>query len=137
MWMLLGDPALQLPLLSLDNTIEVIGNAVPGGWITLKGFIPDDMESAQIQMTLERPLESIFNAMDSSRNQIEKDPVDIELSDLRMMNKGFECRIKIPTEIQWPNAILRVYSLQENRGRMGVLTLPIEQPANSRSKRRM
>ena len=51
MWMLLGDPALHLPLTPVDIAMEVPATIGPGGSITVKGSVPGRLAGAVVRVT--------------------------------------------------------------------------------------
>jgi len=58
MWMLLGDPAMLLPMLPGDVTIEAPGIVEAGKTLSLTAILPRRLENAAVSVTLERPANS-------------------------------------------------------------------------------
>jgi len=59
MWMLLGDPALHLPIVPVDIALEAGTAATPGKPIKVSGTLPARLLGATVQVTLERPTGSM------------------------------------------------------------------------------
>ncbi len=55
MWMLLGDPALRLPLEPSGLDLGVKGTVAPGAAVVVEGTLPDALRDATVHVTLERP----------------------------------------------------------------------------------
>ena len=58
MWMLLGDPAMALPLEPTNITLETNAPIVPGSPVRVKGQLPKHLADATVRITLERPINS-------------------------------------------------------------------------------
>ena len=55
MWLLLGDPALRLPISPLDVTLQSPGPVFAGKQIAVSGTLPGRLAGAAVHVTLERP----------------------------------------------------------------------------------
>ena len=58
MFLLLGDPALKLPILAADVKLKTNGDVTAGKMLTITGEAPARLEGAKVRLTLERPLGS-------------------------------------------------------------------------------
>jgi Peptidase family C25 len=58
MWMLLGDPALRLPVVPMDISVKVAEPIAAGKPVSVSGVLPSRLQGATVRLTLERPLDS-------------------------------------------------------------------------------
>ena len=137
MWMLLGDPAMKLPLPRPDISLESVKEASPGEEIIVKGELPPEFENASIKLTLERPLGWGASPADSVQGGGEESAETLERANrfvlasynLKVKNGGFGHRISAPETLPWPRLILRACAANENRESMGVITIPVKTPS--------
>ena len=128
MWMLLGDPALRMPLAPADIRLEVAGSISPGARITVKGVLPERLAGAAVHVTLERPIASFPEKPKALPNGSDKTPDEIMLENHRRANSvvlaeqevkssgvNFECSLDMPGTLPWKDLILRRVGRLGNR----------------------
>jgi len=135
--MLLGDPALRLPV--CRPTIDVTTNdtASAGKTIVVKGSVPAQFAQTTLRLTLERPagsaplgieplpkdpakVKAIMLANHERANSVVLATQEIEPRDGR-----FECSLKLPAELPWPRLVVRAIAADKSEMALGVLTLPL------------
>src|SRR5205807_1215914 len=65
MWMLLGDPAMTLPLPPVEIELKADKAISPGRNFKISGRLPQRLAGAKIRVSLERPLNSAPSGMES------------------------------------------------------------------------
>src|SRR5258708_40239013 len=55
MWMLLGDPGMQLPIVPQDISLNAFVSTNAGKTVAVSGFLPKRLAGATVRVTLERP----------------------------------------------------------------------------------
>jgi hypothetical protein len=137
MWLLLGDPALRLPVSPLEIHLAVEGGLTPGQRFKVVGTTPDRVAGGTVRVTLERPLgstpadlEKLPDAPGEARDQTmvrnhERANNFVLLSaETRLTGNRFECPITAPSKLPWTNVVLRAYASTETEEALGVITLP-------------
>src|SRR5262249_7115139 len=137
MWMLLGDPALKLPV--CRPTINLTTNDTPaaGKTIVVKGSLPEQFAQTTLRLTLERPVGSTPPGLEV----LPKDPakakavmlanheransVVLVTREVEPREGWFECTLKLPAEIPWPRLVVRGVAENKSDMALGVLTLPV------------
>ena len=134
MWMLLGDPALRLPLIPAEITLAVEGTASPGASIVVQGIAPAGLSPASVQITLERPLgsplppESGASADAGSPLHDRANQVVLVRFTTVVREGQFSCSLELPEALPWPQLLLRAYVSDGKRAACGVLSLPVVVP---------
>ncbi len=148
MWMLLGDPALQLPV-PANLPLETAGTLTAGKRVTVKGTLPSEIGQAIVHVTLERPLASTPNDLNLMAIPI---PRGVSPRDAGMIsnfeqanhfvlteadtdsNAGtFHCVLEVPSSIPWSNVIVRAEVTAPGQSAMGVLEVPVSRSRSSSS----
>ncbi len=140
MWTLLGDPALRLPVVPLDVSLEMTGPARSGHSLTVKGTVPVRLAGAALRVTLERPLSSQPANLeplppDSPANRATRDRIAAD-------NRGranqfvlasatavadaprFQCVLAAP-ELPWPEVVVRAVAEKGDECAQGVAVLRV------------
>lgn len=141
MWMLLGDPAMRLPL--APTTIKLAATeaaAVPGKDVTVSGTVPAALAGATVRLTLERPagskpagLEPVAGAKEKGRatmlaNHDRANDVVLAVAEVRLRDGQFEQTLRVPAEAPWARVVVRAVTDAADAGTaVGVLTLPVRQ----------
>jgi hypothetical protein len=141
MWLLLGDPALRLPVMLDDITLSTTGSATPGTNLKVTGALPDRLNSAAVHLTLERPLDSTavgFEAVppNSPENRQAQDRVYaanhrrantyvLAQADAVVAGKTFSASLAVPDALTWTNLTLKAAATLSNETGLGVLVLPV------------
>jgi hypothetical protein len=143
MWMLLGDPALHLPLAPADIPMEVPATIGPGATITVKGSVPGRLAGAVVRVTLERPINSLPAGLEklpaaSAENRADRERVAIENCgrannvvlasvEARLEGNNFVCTVAAPAQLPWAKLIVRASAASQAGAAFGVATLPVKQ----------
>jgi hypothetical protein len=142
MWMLLGDPALRLPLVPLDLTLKSSAPVIPGRTIKVDGTLPMRLLGASVQMTLERTIGSVpavgFQKMPDStpEHRLEHERVALEnhrrangvilgATNIESSAAQFTCSIEAPRQLSWSKVVVRAYASTTNDAALGILILPV------------
>lgn len=138
MFVLLGDPALRLPLLPTDVKLSVDGDAAPGKMITVRGDVPDRLAKATVRLSLERPasnepmgLEPLPKAAGEMRRRVmlanheRANEFNLATTDAKVNNRRFEAKLPIPEEAPWPRVIVRAYAADGHQEGMGVTVVKL------------
>ena len=137
MWMLLGDPAMRLPLRLPSIRLDAVDSAKPGKSVKVRGSLPADFKGTTLHLILERPMGStppglqhlpkepdkasaIIMANHDRANSLVLEKRDIEARDGR-----FEAEFLIPETAPWTRVTVRAYAATKDQSVIGVLTLPI------------
>ena len=139
MWMLLGDPALLLPIPPSDISLKVAGPVSPGIRITVKGALPERLAGATVHLTLERPiasrpteLEALPDGPVKTRNKImienhrRANAVVLATREVKSNGVNFECQTDLPEDLPWENIILRASAATETESAFGVETMQVK-----------
>jgi hypothetical protein len=138
MWMLLGDPAMRLPVVRPTIELTTKDTAAAGKTVTVNGTLPARFARSAVRVTLERPTGSsppalvplpqdpaarrrVMLANHERANALELASVEAAPRDGR-----FEATLKLPAETPWPRVIVRAVAAGEGDVAMGVLTLPLK-----------
>jgi hypothetical protein len=141
MWTLLGDPAMRLPLLREDITLEVPDPASPGTSLSVNGALPRRLKGAAVRITLERalgarPADLEKLPPDSPENRAERERVavgnhrranDVVLSaaDAKVSGSRFSCPLEVPASLPWSNLVIRAVAAKNHETGMGLLKLTV------------
>jgi hypothetical protein len=143
MWMLLGDPALRMPIVPLEIRLDVTEPVKAGQRILVKGVVPDGLAGAAVGVTLERMIGSAptdLEKLPASTPENQEARERIAVSNHRRANSfvlasagarpegtRFQCPLEVPATLPWTNVVLRAYAATEAAEALGVLTLPVRQ----------
>jgi hypothetical protein len=142
MWMLLGDPALHLPIVPMDIVLDSTSAVIPGKKVTLAGTLPARLKGAMVQITLERPAgakpaDSEKLPQASPENAAVREKITVEnhrkanqlvLLTCEANSKGnrFECPIDSPSSLPWPKVVIRAYATNAVTSALGIAVLPVK-----------
>lgn len=148
MFVLLGDPALRLPRVDDDITIDVEKTITAGKTLSFHGSLPQRLREAKIRVTLER-------SAGSSPDELEPLPAKPGPGRDRVMMKNhqranrfivaepvvvaFEARgvrwfhgsVMLPTKLPWPRLILRVHAATAKGEALAVEVLAVRREEKS------
>jgi hypothetical protein len=138
MFLLLGDPALKLPVIPSDVELTVTGNIKAGETLAIAGKVPSRVAGAKVRVTVERPVSS-------TPPDVEKLPADAAEHDKVMLanhersnrfalvqkevtvrDGQFEVNVQLPQTLPYPRLILRAYAATDRDEGMGVQTLKVK-----------
>ena len=142
MWMLLGDPALRLPVTSVDISLKLNQPAVVGKEVAITGVVPERLKGAQVQLSLERPLNS-FPAMlpelpsNSPTNRDARQRAFIARHEsansfvltsavAKVSGNQFSGSLRVPSALPWSNLVLRASATLSNEAGIGVIAVPVK-----------
>jgi hypothetical protein len=140
MWMLLGDPALRLPVVPLDVALRSL-EIVPGKTIEVRGSVPPRLSDASVHITLERPLNSSSPDLDEVppkspenlgvrqrvfvSNHLRANSFELASAEVRASGNEFAASFLTPANIPWTNLVLRAWAIAGSESGTGVLTVSV------------
>jgi hypothetical protein len=141
MFLLLGDPALRLPVMTEDVKLKADA-VVPGTTLTVRGEAPARLNGANVKLTLERPVSSLPDDL----QPLPRDPGPVrdrvilanheranrfvlKEAECRVHDGTFEARLEAPAKLPWPRLILRAYAATDDEEGMGVVMLDVRKAA--------
>jgi hypothetical protein len=137
MWMLLGDPALKLPMRVPAINLESTGKASAGSTIVVTGSIPTVFSNETVHVMLERPMGSRSTGLeplpkDSAKaddikmaNHERANTIVLQSYDVRPRDARFECTIELPKELPWPRLTIRAVASMKGQTAEGVLSVVV------------
>ena len=130
MWVLLGDPALRLPMVPLDVTLQNPGPVVAGKPMTIHGALPGRLAGAVVQVSLERPLGAPPAGVDNARapsaeNCARANNFILTSAKASLSGNQFTCALTPPSALPWTNLILRATAATTGESALGVLPLSV------------
>jgi hypothetical protein len=149
MFVLLGDPALRLPLLPADVDLKSEAAVAPGEALTVRGEVPERLAGARVRVTLERTVNSVPDDLESmppplSPPKLGGDKGSAARDRVMMVNHehanrfvlatcecvakdgSFEAKLAAPAKLPWPRLILRGYAATGRADGMTVRTLEVK-----------
>jgi Peptidase family C25 len=142
MFVLLGDPALRLPVVPRDVELNLAEKAAPGATVTVKGRAPERLKDARVRLTLERPVGSTpvdleplpaptpFKNSERDRvmlaNHERANRFTLVTSEAMVRDGRFEATLTLPAKLPWPRLILRAYAANEKEEGIGVRVLDVQ-----------
>jgi hypothetical protein len=130
MWLLLGDPALRLPIPPLDVTLQTQGPVVADKQLIVSGTLPDRLAGAAVRLTLERangaePVGVDNTNAPSAENCARANNFILTASGASVTGNHFTCALTPPSALPWTNVVLRATAATTNESALGVLTLAV------------
>jgi len=130
MWLLLGDPALRLPIPPLEVTLQTPGLVVAGKPLTVRGTLPDRLAGAAVHVTLERPSGAKPASVDnagalSAESCARANNFILTAADARLTGTHFTCTLTSPAALPWTNLVLRATAATTDESALGVLNLSV------------
>ncbi len=142
MWMLLGDPALRLPILPLDIALSPPASASPGSTVVVRGTLPERLKGARVHLSIDRPvgfkptdLDTLPDASPEKAatrertvlaNHRKANQTVLAEADAKSSQTGFECALTLPASIPWPRLVVRAYATRGSDVALGVEILPVK-----------
>jgi hypothetical protein len=138
MFVLLGDPALRLPLIPTDVKLAVAGETKAGGTIVVTGEVPDRLAAAKVRVTLERPLTSEpadLQPLPEKKDERAKvmlanhdraNRFVLAAQEATVKDGRFEVKLEIPEKAPWPRLLIRAYAATDRHEGLGVLALDLK-----------
>ncbi len=141
MWALLGDPALRMPVVPLDITLDPIGPASAGKPLTVSGLLPKRLGGAAVRLALERPknspsynLESVPSATPQNRaalaglvatNHQRANDFVLVSTNAETLDHVFKVTLRVPDRVPWRTLVLRASSTLSNETALGICIIPV------------
>jgi hypothetical protein len=139
MFVLLGDPALRLPVLKSDVRLSVPQSGTPGAAITVTGEVPQRLEGAMVRLTLERPpsstpadLEPLPKSPEAARARVmmanfeRANRFELVQKDVRVSAGTFRVTLEVPVKVPWPRLIVRAYAATDMDDGVGVAVVALK-----------
>jgi hypothetical protein len=136
MFVLLGDPALKLPVLPLDVKLSGPPKVTAGETLTVQGEVPERLAGARVRLTLERPVSSeptdlqpLPPAAGEERDRVmlanheRANRFVLASREVTVTDGRFEARLEVPAKLPWPRVLVRAYACTDRQEGLGVLTL--------------
>ena len=132
MWMLLGDPAMKLPVVRPTIKLQTAGEVVARKVIKVTGVLPKEFADATVHVSLERPTGSTAVGLrpvpkDAIRarevameNHDRANTLALAAEDVQARDGRFECMLKLPDELPWRQLTIRAVATSKNDTAMGV-----------------
>ncbi len=141
MWLLLGDPALRLPIVPADIALRLKEPVRPGKTITLTGVLPERLAGATVRVTLERPIGSTPDGLAwlpadfpethaarerlATENHERANDVVLTAAETNLTADAFAFPVTVPANLPWSNVVLRATATTGTESAMGTMTLPV------------
>lgn len=141
MWLLLGDPALRMPVVPADIPLKAQGPLVCGKTIEISGGLPRRLSGAEVRLTIERPLtsepielemvpknsqetrEARVKAFEANHQRANSFVVSSALK--KSVGTNFSVSMKLGDAMPWSNVVIRATATVSNEMGFGVLVLPV------------
>ncbi len=142
MFLLLGDPALRIPVLPAGIELNADKMVTPGASLVVRGKATERLEGGRVRLTLERSVNSVPEGLQGvPKNGAERDRIRLanhERANDFVLTRGegiikngaFEVSLPTPMKMPWPVVILRAYAATEREEGMTVQTLRVRKPAD-------
>jgi hypothetical protein len=143
MWLLLGDPALRMPVVPTDISIQPPQAISPDKDIEIRGQLPVRLKDATVRLSLQRPLtskpasqaeippnssenrqarEQAFVARHQSANSLM-----LTTAETKAAGDHFTMSLKAPTDLPWSNVVIRATATASNEAAIGVISVPVRE----------
>jgi hypothetical protein len=135
MWMLLGDPALKLPLRLPSIRLDSAGPVAAGKALRVRGRVPAGFRGATVQLTLERPMGSAPLNLQPVPKEADKragvimanheraNSLALQNRDVPVKAGSFEAEFSLPDPLPWPRVVVRAFAATKDQSAVGVLML--------------
>ncbi|HWG44812.1 MAG TPA: C25 family cysteine peptidase [Gemmataceae bacterium] len=139
MFLLLGDPALRLPVMPEDIELKTASGVIVGEGLTVRGRVPARLAGARVRLTLERTVNSVPEDLEPLPKGAARDCVMlanhdranrfvVAMCECVAKDGHFEAKLQAPAKLPWPRLILRAYAATERAEGMAVQTLEVKKP---------
>jgi hypothetical protein len=138
MFVLFGDPALQLPALPADIGLTCEGAVGPGRTVIVRGKLPARLARARVEVSVARGLETkpvglrpVPASPPAERDRVmlanhERSNGFTLVTKRVSAEKGdFVARVILPAELPWPHLIIRAYAHTDRVEGLGVLQVRV------------
>jgi hypothetical protein len=142
MWLLLGDPALRMPVPPVAISIQAPQTISAGQKAEVSGLLPDSLTGAMVRVCIERRLNSApavltevpantrtnrdareraFTARHQSANSFV-----LTTAEARASGTHFAASLQAPASLPWSNVVVRASAILSNETGMGVVAVPVK-----------
>jgi hypothetical protein len=145
MFLLLGDPALRLPVVPADVELSAETSVASGEALMVRGKMPARLAGARVTLTLERTVNSVPNDLEplpketgAARDRVMLANHDranrfvVATAECVAKDGGFEAKLDVPAKLPWPRLILRAYAATPREEGMAVRTLEVKKKSAAR-----
>jgi hypothetical protein len=147
MFLLLGDPALRLPVVADDLELKPADDLRPGGTLTVRGQVPRRLAGARVRVMLERSVASEPADLeplprDAGRERVMQANHEranrfvLASAEVVADKETFEVRLELPVRLPWPRLLLRAYATTDEAEGLTVLPLAVTPPSGDIMKDR-
>jgi hypothetical protein len=145
MWVLLGDPALRLPIVPMDISLEIAEPVTAGKALAVRGVLPTRLQGVTVHLTLERPLNS--EPLDLEKlppnspgnrearqrtfmaNHQRANSFVLASAEAKAAGTDFVGSLEVPVSLPWKRLICRASATISNETALGVITVPVNDAA--------
>ena len=145
MWMLLGDPALRLPIVPVNISLKIAEPVNAGQTLTVSGVLPARLNGATVRLTLERPLNSAPLDLEKPppnspgnrearertfiANHQRANSFVLASAEAKAAGGRFAGSLEMPARVPWKSLICRASATLSNETGLGVITVPVKAAA--------
>jgi len=139
MFVLLGDPALRLPVLPADVKLTTDDPLMAGTAVRVKGELPPRLEGARVRLTLERPvytepadLQPLPDRPAEARARLMMENHEranrfvLVSQEVTAIGRAFEAKLKVPSKLPWRRLLVRAYAIKRSADGLGMLPLVVK-----------
>ena len=135
--MLLGDPALRLPVRQPTRGLDAVGTALPGKSLKVRGSLPAGFKGTSLRLTLERPLGSEPPGLQPLPREPDKldaiilanheraNSLVLQTLELQARDGMFEAEFRLPDALPWPRINIRAFAATGEQRALGVLPVVV------------
>lgn len=141
MWMLLGDPALRLPIVPLAIALKIAEPLTAGKALAVRGDLPIRLQGVTVHLTLERPLDSVPPDLEKLppnspgnrearqrtfvANHQRANSFVLASADAKAAGADFVGSLEVPANLPWTRLICRASATRSNETALGVIAVPV------------
>jgi hypothetical protein len=139
MWMLLGDPAMQLPVAPAEIRLEGPKEITAGRQMTIRGALPDGLGDGPVVLTLQRPRSSAPSELQPLpagppearakvivANFARANQFEILSRQVQAHQGKFDVLVNLPEKLPWPKITVRASAVRGDSEALGVITIPVK-----------
>jgi hypothetical protein len=139
MFLLLGDPALRLPIMPGDVRLSTAEIVSPGDKLTVRGKVSGRLEGANVRIALERPSTSLPSDLQALPPKPGKDRDEamavnheranrfvLQSAEAEVKDGTFEAHFSLPDKLPWPRVVIRAYAATASQEGLGVRAVPVK-----------
>ena len=145
MWVMLGDPALRLPIVPMDISLKIAEPVTAGKALAVRGVLPIRLQGVVVHVTLERPLNSEPldleklppNSLGNGQarqhtfmaNHQRANSFVLASAQAKAAGTNFVGSLEVPASLPWKRLICRASATLSNETALGVITVPANDAA--------